>query len=101
MSATRQCATCAYRGKFTAAPADVQQMHRDFMNDGETDGPHGCHERAGTACVGCARWFAEAQSLAPLVAPARSEVQQQGTGSQHGTNDNTADNKERMHRKWV
>jgi hypothetical protein len=60
MPSNRQCGTCAYRGRFADAPAFVQQSHIDFMEDGETEGPHGCHERKEQPCVGCARWIQEA-----------------------------------------
>lgn len=66
----RQCKTCAYHGSFAAAPEYIKAAHGDFLaearaedNDPSYTG-HGCHERKGIKCVGCARWTREMEAPA-------------------------------------
>ena len=66
----RQCATCAYRGSFVAAPDFIKTAYGDFIakaraedNDPAYTG-HRCHERDDLKCVGCARWTQEMEAAA-------------------------------------
>lgn len=62
----RQCGTCAYRGKFSDAPAEIQEHHYLWMAESAAeegnDDAHCCHEQPEVRCAGCTRWTQEAKA---------------------------------------